>query len=115
MVVALGARNQRAACQILVNERADYGVLESLLVVHHVVRHSQVLRHALGIVNIVERAAALSVGAVTVEFRQAALVPKLHRQTDNWKSALDQDRRDGRAVHAAAHGDGSQRTGLLFS
>ena len=105
VVVAMSARNRGAPGEILLNEWLHHGFFEPLFVVHHVVRHSQVLRHALRVVHVIERAAALSVRAITVELRQAALVPELHRQADHRKPALDKHRRDSRAVNAAAHGD----------
>ena len=116
VVVAQRARNRRAAREILLDKRLHHGFLKSLLVVHNVVRHAQVLRHALRIVHIIERAAALAARAVAVELRQAALVPELHRQANDGKAALDQDRRDGGAVHAAAHGDCGHgtRIGIRF-
>src|SRR6267378_3212731 len=114
VVVAMSARNRGAPGEILLNEWLHHSFFEPLFVVHHVVRHSQVLRHALRVVHVIDRAAALSVRAITVELRQAALVPELHRQADHRKPALDKHRRDSRAVHAAAHGDGSQRSLILI-
>src|SRR4029077_12913243 len=70
---------------------------------------AKVLRYALGVIDVIERAAALAVRAVTVELRQTPLVPQLHRQADDGKAALLQDRGNGRAVHAAAHRDGRHR------
>jgi hypothetical protein len=105
VIVAMSAWDRRAPGKIVRDKWLHHGFFEPLLVVHHVVRHSQVLCDALCIVHIIERAAALSVRAVTVEFRQAALIPQLHRQADNRKPALDENRRYGRTVHAAAHGD----------
>ena len=114
VVVAHRARNRRAAREIFLDKRLHHGFLESLLVIHNVVRHAEVLGHALGVINVVERAAALAVRAVAVELRQAALVPQLHRQADDGKAALLQDRGNGRAVHAAAHRDGCHRA-LIWS
>jgi len=67
--------------------------------------HSQVLRDALRIVHIIERAATLSTRAIKVKLRQTALIPQLHRKADNWAPALHENRRYGGAVYAAAHSD----------
>jgi len=53
-----------------------------------------VLRHTLGVIDIVNRAAALAVRASMVQLRQAALVPQLHGQADHRKSALLQTGRN---------------------
>jgi len=64
-----------------------------------------VLRDALGIVHILERAAALPVRAVEIKLWQTTLIPQLHRQADDRKPSLHENRRYSRAIHPAAHGD----------
>ena len=49
-----------------------------LLEIHNVVREIQVLRYGLGVIHVIERAAAVPCGAVALKFGEAALVPKLH-------------------------------------
>ena len=70
-----------------------HGFLEALLEIHNVVGHAQVLRHALGVVHVVQRAAALAVRAAAVEFRQPALVPELHGQPDDGEPRSSESRR----------------------
>jgi hypothetical protein len=112
VIVAMSAWDRRAPGKIVRDKWLHHGFLEPLLVVHHVVRHSQVLGDALCIVDILERAATLSTRAITVKLRQTALIPQLHRKADNWEPAVHENRRYSRAVHAAAHGDCGQ--GILI-
>ena len=66
------------------------------------------LRDALGVVHIIERAAAVLRRAVALQFGQAALIPQLHRQPDDGTALPLQHRRDGGGIHAARHGNGHQ-------
>src|SRR5258708_3166419 len=68
----------------------------------------QVLGDALGIVDVVERAAAMLRGAVTLEFGEAALIPKLHGEADDWVILLEKYRGDGGRVDTTGHGHGNQ-------
>ena len=58
-----------------------------------------------GVVDIVERAAAAEGAARRDQLGHAALVPELHGHADHGRAAAVQQTGDGRAVHAAAHGD----------
>ncbi len=71
------------------------------------------LRDALGVIDIVERAAAMLRGHVALKFGQAALIPELHREADNRTALLLQNGGDGGRVHAAGHGHGDE-AGLSF-
>src|SRR6202030_1485127 len=66
--VAVGACDGRAPGKILVDERAHHARFKLLLEVDHVVRKIQVLRDALGIVDVVERAAAVLRRSVALQF-----------------------------------------------
>src|SRR5258708_5987968 len=57
--IAIGAGDGSAAGEILVHEGTHNARLELLLEVHHVVWKIQVLRYGLGVVDVVERAAAV--------------------------------------------------------
>jgi hypothetical protein len=45
---------------------------------------------------------------VPLQFGQATLVPKLHREADDEPSSLLQERCDGRRIDAAGHGDSDE-------
>jgi len=109
VVIAHCAWNRSSASEIFLHKGLHYGFLEALLVIHNVVRHAQVLRDALGVVYIIQRTAAMAVRSAAVELRQAALVPELHRQPDDGRAALLQNRGNRGAVHPAAHRDGGHR------
>ena len=66
------------------------------------------LRHALGVVYIVERAAAVLRGAVALQFGKAALIPQLHRQADDGAALPLEHGGDGGGIHTPRHGDGDQ-------
>ncbi len=106
--VAVGARDGRAPGEILIDEGAHHARFKLLLEVHHVVRKIQVLRHALSIVDVVERAAAMLRRPVALQLGQTPLVPELHGQPDDGMPLLLQQGRDGRGVDTAAHGHGNQ-------
>jgi hypothetical protein len=76
------------------------------------------LRDALGVVDIVERAAAMLrralIGEGTLQFGQAALIPELHGKPDDGASVLPQNGGDGGRIHSARHGNGDE-SGLSFS
>jgi len=106
--VAVGAGNRRAARKILVNERADDTGFKLGFEVHHVMRKLQMLRHGLCVVDIIERAATVLRGSIALQFGKAALVPELHRQTDDRAALFLEQRRNRRGIHAAGHGDGDE-------
>jgi hypothetical protein len=93
--VAVGASNRSAAGEILIDEGAHDALLELLLEVHYVMRKIQVLGDTLGVVNVVERTAAVLLGAVALQFRQAALIPELHGEADDRAALFLEDSGDG--------------------
>ena len=64
------------------------------------------LGDALGVVDIVNAAAAMAFVSLRIEFGKAALIPKLHGEADDWLTLLAKHSGDGGAIDAAAHGDG---------
>ena len=85
--------------EIALGEAVDHRLAEARLVVEHVMRNADRLRHAAGIVDVLAGAAgafAMGGGAVVVE---------LERDADDIVAlALEQGCDDGR-IHAARHGD----------
>jgi hypothetical protein len=75
------------------------------------------LRDALGVVDIVERAAAMLrralIGEGTLQFGQAALIPELHGKPDDGASVLLQNGGNGGRIHSTRHRD-SDESGLSF-
>jgi len=69
------------------------------------------LRNALGVVDVVERAAAVLRGAVALQFGEAALIPELHGKADDGAILLEEDRGDRGGVDAAGHGDRDEAGG----
>ena len=59
VVIAHGARNRRAAFEIIVHERLNHVQFELALEIHDVERNAQMLGHAARVVDIVVRAAAV--------------------------------------------------------
>jgi hypothetical protein len=65
-----------------------------------------VLRHTLGVINVVEGAAAVLRGTIALEFRETALIPELHGEAGDGTALLQEKsshhrtwrRRRGRAV-----------------
>ncbi len=102
VVVTERARDGRAAGQVLGHERLHHAFLELLLEIDHVVGNADLLRHAAGIVDIFDRAAAAG-GSVRRQIGQPPLVPELHRQPDHALPLADQQRGHRGAVHAARH------------
>ena len=78
VIVAEGAWNRSAAFEVVVDERTDYGVLEFALEIHDVERNTEVLGYAAGVVDVVDRAAAVLGGGAGFFLWEAALVPELH-------------------------------------
>ncbi len=92
--VAVGAGDGRASGKILIHEGANHARFKLLLEVNNVMRKIQMLRHALGVVDVVKRAAAMLRRSVTLQFRQATLVPELHGQPYDRMALLQQQGRD---------------------
>src|SRR6476646_3238785 len=106
--VAAGAGNGRAPGEILVHEWAHDALLELLLEIHDVVRKVEVLGDTLGVVDVIERAAAMLLGAIALQLRQAALIPELHRETDDSVALFLENRGDSGRIDTPGHGDGDQ-------
>jgi hypothetical protein len=66
------------------------------------------LRHGLGVIHVIERAAAMLRGAVTLKFGEAALVPKLHGEADDVAALLLQESGNSGRVNTAGHGYGDE-------
>ncbi len=104
--IAVGTGDGRAAGQILVHERANDPGFELLFEIDDIMGKIQVLRHALGVIDIVNGAAAMLRRACGLHGRQAALIPQLHGQADDAAVLLQHQRGDYGAVHSAAHSHG---------
>ena len=81
---------------------------ELLLEIDDVMRKIQMLSDALGVVDVVERAATMLRGAVALQFGEAALIPKLHGEADDGMALLEEHGRDGGGIDAAGHGYGDE-------
>ena len=106
--VAVGAGDGRAPGKILLDKGAHHALLELLFEIDDVVRKIQVLRHALGVVHVVERAAAMLRGAVALQFGQAALIPELHGEADDGPCCWSNTGRHGGRIDTAGHGYGDE-------
>src|SRR5262249_42771036 len=107
--VAIGTGDGSAAAEIVVHKGADDALFKLVFEVHHVVRKVEMLGDALGVVNVIERAAAVlraEVGAL--KFGEPALIPELHGEADDRAALLLQHGCDGRRVHTARHGHGDK-------
>ena len=84
MIVAEAAGDRCSPGNILFNKGTDHVALETLLVIDHVIRDADLLRHAAGVVDVVERTAAPLHGLRHALFAsEAALVPELHGEADD--------------------------------
>src|SRR5215467_6855046 len=106
--IAVGTGDRRPAAQVVVDKRPHHVLLKLLLEVDDIVSKIEMLRDALGVVNVVKRTAAVLCGAVALKLGQAALIPKLHGEADDRTALLPEDGGDGRRVDAAGHGDGDE-------
>jgi len=66
------------------------------------------LRNGFGVIDVVERAAAVLRGAMALEFGKSALIPQLHGEADHRASLLLKERSDGGRVDASGHGDSNE-------
>src|ERR1700722_4644859 len=73
--VAIGAGDGGAAGEILVDERADDARLKLVFEIHDVVGEVEVLGDALGVVDVVDGAAAVMWRACGLDSGKAALIP----------------------------------------
>src|SRR5262245_20250923 len=106
--VAVGAGDGSAPAEIVVYEGSDDALFKLLLEVDDVVREIQMLRDALGVVDIVEGAATVLRWPICLELGQPALIPELHGKADDGPSLpLENGGNCGR-VHTTGHGDGNQ-------
>jgi hypothetical protein len=72
-----------------------------------------VLGDTLGVVDVVERAAAMLRRAVALQFGEAALIPELHGKADDGAILLKENGCDRGGVDTAGHGDGHEAGGEL--
>jgi hypothetical protein len=72
------------------------------------VRKIQVLCDSFGVVDVIERTAAMLRGAVALKFREAALIPELHGEPDDGMALLLQKRGDGGGIDATRHAHGNE-------
>jgi hypothetical protein len=115
VIVAVGTGDRSAAPKVVLDERAHNALLELLLEIHDIVGEVQMLRDALGVIDVIERAAAMLRGTPALELREAALIPELHGEPDDGSALLLEDGCYGGRIHAAGHGDGDEaglRSGL---
>src|SRR6266567_1300286 len=84
VVITEAAGDRCAPGNIFLDERTNHVALETLLVIDHVIRDADLLRHAAGIVDIIERAATSLHGLGHALLpSEAALVPELHGEADD--------------------------------
>jgi hypothetical protein len=103
--VAIGARDGRAAGEILLDERANDVGFEMVFEIYNVVREVEMLCDALGVVDVVDGAAAVPGGSSGLQVREAALIPELHGQSDYAAILFLKQNRNDRAVDPATHSD----------
>src|SRR5947209_1904666 len=108
VIVAEAAWNGRASGKIFLHKGTHHVILETILVVDHVVRDTEVLGDTAGIVNVIDGAAAsLHLLRHSLMARQAALVPELHGQPHHVITLGAQHGRDGGRIHTAGHSYGN--------
>src|SRR5260370_32655776 len=66
------------------------------------------LRYGLGVIDVIERAAAVLRGGGALQFREAALVPKLHGEADDGAALLLEKGCNRGRVDSAGHGYGDE-------
>jgi hypothetical protein len=66
------------------------------------------LSHALRVIHIVKRAAAMLRWPVALKFRKPPLIPKLHSQPDDRSPVLQEQSRNRRRIDPTRHGHGDQ-------
>ena len=97
--VAIDARHRRLARHIALGEAVDHRRLEAALVVEHVMRNADPVRHRAGVVDVLAGAAgALAMG-------RRAMVVELQGDADDVIALGLEQRRRHRRVDAAGHGD----------
>src|SRR5579862_1774069 len=103
MVVAERARNWCAAFQIVVHEWTNDVLFELALEVDHIKRDTQMFRDTPSVIHVVNRTAAMLHWLGALKLRQAPLIPKLHRQSNDLLPAGVHHGRNGRTVNSATH------------
>ncbi len=104
VIVAETARNRCSSRKVFLHKWTNYVVLETLLLVHYVIRNLQLLGDAARIVNVVDRTTASLHGfGHSFVSSQPPLIPQLHRQAHNVVAFGTQHRRNGRRIHSARH------------
>jgi hypothetical protein len=106
--VAIGAGDGSAAGKILVDEGADDAGFEFVFEIYDVVGEVEVLRDALGVVDVVDRATAMLFGRVGLQGGEAALIPELHGEADYFARLFLEEGGYYGAVDTAAHGHGDE-------
>ena len=109
--VAIRTGDGRAPSKILIHEGANNAFFKLFLEIHDVVRKIEMLRDALRVVDIVERAAAMLRRAVALQFGEAALIPELHGEANNGPALLLHDGSDGGGIDAPGHGYSDEASG----
>src|SRR6266568_4522147 len=116
MVVAETAGDWCAPGNVFLDERTNHVALETLLVIDYVIRDADLLRHAAGVVDIIERAAAsLHRFGHALLPSESALVPELHGKADDVVSLRAQHGRDGGRIHTARHRYGNRFGGQFLA
>jgi hypothetical protein len=107
VVVAEGAGDGGAACQVLGDEGPDYLGFETVLLVDDVVGDVELLGYVAGVVDVVDAAAASldGLGHAFVS-GEAALVPELEGEADEGVALGAEKCGDGGGVDSSGHGDG---------
>ena len=97
--IALDTGHRRLAVDVALREAVDHRFLEAALVVEHVMRNTDALGDAAGVVDVLAGAA----GALAV--RRGAVVVELKRDADDVITLGLQQRSRHRRVDTAGHGD----------
>src|SRR4029077_8177607 len=105
--IAVDAGHWRLAVNIALGETVDHRLLETVLVVEHVVRNADPLRHRTGIIDILTRTA----GALAMD--RCTMVVELQGHADHIVALRLEQSSSHRGVDAAGHGDND--TGVLRS
>ncbi len=107
VVVAKGARDGGATCEVLGDEGLDDLVFEAVLLVDDVVGDVELLGYAAGVVDVVDGAAASldCFGHAGVP-AEAALVPELEGESDEGVALGAEKCGDGGGVDSSGHGYG---------
>src|SRR5262245_14130154 len=111
-VVAEDAGAWRFASQIARNERGDNRTFELIFEIQDIEGNAKMRGNTPGVPDVVERAAASGAAQIgrILALQRAALIPELHRQTNDFFAGISQHDSCGRRIYAAAHGHGNHST-----